>query len=226
MGRPRPDKDNFISWNEEMIQKYDPDEYHHHPSFIIRNVEKLRCRKVRAMFDKSQDKTIVDLGCGAGNLIAYFDGFDYIGVDISEFILAKAAQRATGKACLIRAAVEELPFRDGSVASLFCSEVIEHVLDPSKLIREAHRVLADGGTAVFTIPNEGLINTLKSLVPGAGGSRDGYRAPQRMDDEWHLTSFNARLFEEMAAGLFSIEKKSAVPFPFVPLRYVFKLKKT
>lgn len=226
MSRSKPDKNNFISWNEEMIQRYDPDEYHNHPSFVIRNVEKMRCRKVRAMFNESQDKSIVDLGCGAGNLIQYFDDFDYIGVDISEFILAKAARRAKENASLIRASVEELPFKDGSVSALFCSEVIEHVLDPSILIREAHRILTTGGTAVFTIPNEGLINKLKSLVPGAGGSSDGYNAPQRMDDEWHLTSFDARLFEELSGGLFSIEKKVAVPFSIIPLRYVFKLRKS
>lgn len=225
MSKKRTSGEDFIAWNEEMIKKYDPDAYHNHPSAAIRAVERMRCRTVRGMFGAADEKNILDIGCGAGNLIPYFGGFEYIGVDISEFILKKAARRAQGKCALVRALAEQLPFRECSVPNLFCSEVIEHVVDPRAVIKEAARVLKNDGTAVFTIPNERFINLVKSVIPRIGASRRGYSAPRKMDDEWHLTSFDASLFEEMVRGIFTIEKKVAVPSFLMPVRYVFKLHK-
>ncbi len=225
MSQNRTDEKNFISWNEEMIRKYDPDEYHNHPSWIIRTIEQMRCRTVRRMFDDASEKSILDMGCGAGNLIPYFGGFEYTGVDISESILKKAARRAHDKCTLVRALVEELPFSDESVPNLFCSEVIEHVVEPCLVIREAARVLKPDGIAVFTIPNEKLINAIKNMIPRIGTSRNGYRAPKRMDDEWHLTAFDSRLFESIVNGLFRIDNRVGVPSVLAPVRYVFKLKK-
>ena len=45
-----------------------------------------------------------------------------------------------------------IPFADGSFDAVMCTEVLEHVADPTDLIREMHRVLKPGGFAVITIP--------------------------------------------------------------------------
>ncbi|MFA6449287.1 MAG: class I SAM-dependent methyltransferase [bacterium] len=220
----KPDKESFVSWNEEMIRKYDPDKYHNHESLIIRTVEKMRRRAVRKLCGEEAGE-VVDIGCGAGNFIPHFDGFRYIGIDISEYILGEAAGRLRENAFLIRASAEELPLKDKSARCIICSEVIEHVLDPAALATEAGRALADDGIAVFSIPNEKLINLLKRIIPWIGASKKGYSAPRRMDDEWHLTALDSRLFREIIKGKFRIEKQIGVPSAFMPLRYVFRLRK-
>jgi SAM-dependent methyltransferase len=45
-----------------------------------------------------------------------------------------------------------MPFVDYSFDALLCTEVLEHVLDPSGLIQEMHRVLKPGGVGIITIP--------------------------------------------------------------------------
>ncbi|HOO56671.1 MAG TPA: class I SAM-dependent methyltransferase [bacterium] len=225
MSDKKPDRKSFIEWNEGMIRKYDPDQYHNHPSFLVRTVEAMRCRAVRKMCGESGERSVLDVGCGAGNLLKHFDGYDYVGIDISEYILEKAVSRKREGACFVRGSVEALPFRDGSFPCVFSSEVIEHVLDPALMLSEMHRVLADGGVAVVSVPNEPLIDLIKSLVPGAGRSRDGYNAPKRMKDEWHLTEFSAAKFKTLAGEGFVIEKQVGIPSPVLPIRYVFKLRK-
>ena len=48
---------------------------------------------------------------------------------------------------------EPLPFPDGQFSLVTCVETIEHVENFRAVVREAFRVLAPGGLAVFTTPN-------------------------------------------------------------------------
>jgi SAM-dependent methyltransferase len=46
--------------------------------------------------------------------------------------------------------IHHLPFADESVGTVVCVEVLEHVHDPLRAVREIHRVLRPGGIAVLT----------------------------------------------------------------------------
>lgn len=45
-----------------------------------------------------------------------------------------------------------LPFARESFDCVFASEVLEHLADPERFVREAHRVLSPGGLFVLTVP--------------------------------------------------------------------------
>jgi len=47
----------------------------------------------------------------------------------------------------------QLPFPDGSFDLVTSLEVLEHLVDPAKAVREARRVLAPRGRLVVTVPN-------------------------------------------------------------------------
>jgi ubiquinone/menaquinone biosynthesis C-methylase UbiE len=49
---------------------------------------------------------------------------------------------------------ERLPFCDNEFDLLWCSEVIEHLLDPAFTIQEFKRVLKPGGKLLMTTPNQ------------------------------------------------------------------------
>ena len=46
----------------------------------------------------------------------------------------------------------ELPFACGAFDSVLCTEVLEHLSDPGRAVREIHRVLRGGGAALLTTP--------------------------------------------------------------------------
>lgn len=48
--------------------------------------------------------------------------------------------------------VHFLPFCSGSADAVICTQVMEHVIDPQKVVSEIARVLKPGGTVFFTVP--------------------------------------------------------------------------
>ncbi len=93
--------------------------------------------------------SVLDIGCGQSPYKHLFeDGrFRYHGVDIND----------SGNFGYLNLDVthfdgENIPFGDESFDVILCTEVIEHVANPSRLISEMGRVLKPGGTAVITAP--------------------------------------------------------------------------
>jgi len=103
-------------------------------------------------------RTILDLGCGFG---AYSDalrqaGLDCFGCDINLDYLRKAG--STGLP--VTAVDSVLPFRDGSFDTVLIFEVLEHVADVEKVLREAFRVARRN--VLITVPNSESIEQMKA----------------------------------------------------------------
>src|SRR5262249_413083 len=96
-------------------------------------------------------------------------------------------------------------------------------------LAEMRRVLADGGVAVVSVPNERRINTLKAMLRASGlyrvlvGARSpDYQMPERMDYEWHLHAFAlAGLLALMPPGL-RVTRSAGVRLRWLALRYVVR----
>ena len=98
---------------------------------------------------------ILDVGCGPGTITAGFCAFapqgEVVGVDASESVIAQAQSLATGGGELrfeVASVVAEggLPFPDGTFDIVFTHQVLVHIPDPVKALREMRRVCRpDGG---------------------------------------------------------------------------------
>ena len=99
-------------------------------------------------------EAFLDAGCGDGRyLAALADELPprRAGCDLSERILETARQRVD--ADFRQANLEALPFDDGEFDLVFCSQVIEHVLDADLALAELARVLRPGGHLVISTDN-------------------------------------------------------------------------
>jgi SAM-dependent methyltransferase len=90
---------------------------------------------------------VLDLGCGIGHSFSALEPRESVGVDRSAEAL-DGQDRPT-----VVADMRELPFSDGSFASVIAVQSIEHVPDPQRVLEEVVRVLEPGGTAILVTPN-------------------------------------------------------------------------
>ena len=105
------------------------------------------------LFKESGARIFLDLGCGVGRNSIYLgkEGFDVIGVDISQSALKKTKVwskiEGTPNVTVLRASMTNLPFVRQAFHAVISVSVIHHALkkDIEKTIEEIHRVLKDDG---------------------------------------------------------------------------------
>ncbi len=225
---------DFKNWNEKMVRKYDPDCYHHHLNPMVRYIETKRVRKVIDFLALKKEESLLEVGCGAGNILERLDCSKIVGVDISLYILGKAMHKNIKHIQFINADVESLPLRDQSFNKIICSEVLEHVLHPHKALVEIWRVLKSEGMLIISIPNENLINFIKKILIklklfGLIFSKDkealSYDIPNDMAHEWHLHKLNFKKLSIMLKNYFVVIRYKSIPFSFLPFRYVVQCRK-
>ena len=124
------------------------------PSHVWRDGQSRRLQLIiDAAGERLQGRILVD-GCGVGMYVQHLIPIagEVIGLDI-ELPRVKDTFVYTSKVCC--GAGEHLPF-DGKCFDLVLShEVLEHVEDDQKAIREMVRVLGPGGRLVLFCPNRG-----------------------------------------------------------------------
>lgn len=106
--------------------------------------------------DLISDGVVVDAGCGEGygvGLLAQFGPEVAVGLELDAASSKHAALRYGAAAAVVRANLDSIPLRDGSVDLLVSMQVIEHLWDLDGFLRESRRVLADSGIGVFSTPN-------------------------------------------------------------------------
>jgi SAM-dependent methyltransferase len=90
--------------------------------------------------------TLLDVGCGTAPYRELFPVSAYVGLEIDT-----AEARARGGSVVYYDG-RTMPFGDGSMDSVFCSQVLEHVFEPEQFLAEIARVLRPGGRVLLTVP--------------------------------------------------------------------------
>src|SRR5438093_49170 len=102
--------------------------------------------------------SVLDLGCGFGaySCVLAGEGWKCVGCDINIDYLRAAAL----KGLPVVGADSALPFLDGSFDTVLIFEVLEHVADVEKVLREAFRVARKN--VLITVPNSESIEQMKA----------------------------------------------------------------
>jgi len=206
------------TWNERMFRLYQSDRLYFHPNFLIRKIQARRIRTIVDFLQVSPNDAVLDVGCGEGHLFAHLPrSARRVGIDLCRTALAVAGERYHN-AEWVHGDVHCMPFQSHLFDKVCCSEVLEHVLNPDRLIRELFRVVKPTGRVVLTIPIEKALNRVKDLMLTNPFGRQLFPdIPRRT--EWHLTEYSPELLQTQVRDLFCIERAKQLPWSWLGLGY-------
>ena len=102
------------------------------------------------------DAAILDVGCGNGIISRGIGskGFNVLGIDVSAKAIEKARELNRLPNVKFEVISAEQLVNDGKkYQGVICSEVLEHLNHPEKLLYTLYQSLADDGILIVTVPN-------------------------------------------------------------------------
>jgi ubiquinone/menaquinone biosynthesis C-methylase UbiE len=107
-------------------------------------------------YNRNSKIRILDVGCGEGYFLKciekWFPNAEIYGLDIDDNKLYLASGRLNS-AKLKKYDAHKLPFPDDSFDIVSAIQILEHLETPELLLREANRILRNGGILIIATPN-------------------------------------------------------------------------
>lgn len=137
---------------------YDPKNYISHSdeknSFIekvYQEVKKITLKKKVKLIDQYslKEKTLLDIGCGTGEFLAYAKNkkWNTVGVEVNQM----ASKKATNKNLEIYKTTKDLPSTKYNIITLW--HVLEHLPNLDEQINNIKKRLEKNGTLIIAVPN-------------------------------------------------------------------------
>ena len=184
-------------------------EKYHDSNPVVRMLLGRFFARVRAAVHESAPRTILDAGCGEGELMGREvlpTGARVISLDLRHESLKFFRDHSTQRN-LVCGSLEALPLADKSVDTVVCLEVLEHLQDPRPALAELSRVAR--GRLVLSVPFEPFFR-IGNVLRGKHLERWGDH-PEHVQ-HWNLRTFRA--FLEPSLGKVSVQNA----FPWIIAR--------
>jgi 2-polyprenyl-3-methyl-5-hydroxy-6-metoxy-1,4-benzoquinol methylase len=149
---------------------------------------------------------VLDVGCGSGGVAAGLKRAGATRLTGIEVVPEQAELARERYDHVVAAPVEEaLAEVHGPFDTILCLDVLEHLVDPERVMRDLHAVAAPGARLQVSLPNARHVSLLKDLVvKGTFGYTDwGHR------DRTHLRWFTRRdIVEAMERSGWAVRRVS------------------
>jgi len=135
---------------------------------IYQGTVRERYRGQIACLERDAHAVLLDVGCHTGvntmRLAGAVGTHRVLGLERRPAPLQEA--EAAGVHCLVGDANTTLPFASTSLDVVTAMDVLEHLVDPARLVHEIYRVLRPGGYCVLATPNLASWHNIFALVLG------------------------------------------------------------
>ena len=190
-----------------MSQDYGNLQKHLNPNPVQRYLLRRFHRQIASLLKATGAERILDAGCGEGFVVSYLlqgnDGLTITGIDCSLEAIEMARQMVPGVLFDV-GDLREMPYGDDSFDLVMCLEVLEHLPDPHRGLRELRRVTS--AHCLVSVPHEPFFRATNFLR--------GKHVPAWGRDPEHLQHWTAKQFRHLVGQYFEIER-FVYSFPWV-----------
>ncbi len=209
--------------NDRLAREHPIDDYYARSPLPIRLIERRRLAIIRDMVGDGTGQDLAEIGSGGGHVLRMFPAARLTAIDVSEVFLDTARKNLSGyDARFIKGEVDKLDLPSASFDRILCTEVLEHTVDPSAILKAIARLLRPNGVAVITVPNDPLINRLKEIVRRTPVGWALGRRIQWGGDIYHLHLWTPAEFERILTRHFRVTSRSSAPHDTLPIRACFR----
>ncbi len=163
---------------------------------VVRRLVARFLERVGDLVEAQRPRRILEVGCGEGIVIEYLTGrvpaVRFHGVELDTDALARGRARCPA-AAFLQADAYALPFETGSYDLVLCLEVLEHLPEPGRALRELRRVARRG--CLVSVPHEPFFR-LGNFFRGKNVGRLG--DPSDHVQHWGARDFAAFCARELA----------------------------
>ena len=153
-------------------------------------------------------RRVLDVGCASGYFAEVLArrGYRVVGVDRP----GAAGPRFPASVQLIEADLEQgLPALDGTFTYVICADILEHLRDPVRLLRQLWALVPPDGRLVASLPNSGHLYFRLNVLAGRFPQHD-----RGLFDRTHLHFYTWRGWVDLLrAGGFRVESAAASGVP-------------
>jgi len=189
-------------------QDYGNLQKHLNPNPVQRYLLRRFHRQIASLLKATGAERILDAGCGEGFVVSYLlQGPPVLSEACSEpfdFAQDKLRRRVEGGVLFDVGDLREMPYGDDSFDLVMCLEVLEHLPDPHRGLRELRRVTS--AHCLVSVPHEPFFRATNFLR--------GRHVPAWGRDPEHLQHWTARQFRHLVGQYFEIER-FVYSFPWV-----------
>jgi 2-polyprenyl-3-methyl-5-hydroxy-6-metoxy-1,4-benzoquinol methylase len=173
-------------------------------------------------------KRVLDVGCSSGELAGLLKANDcsIVGIEYDPEAAEKAKERCDQVIVADLEAIENFPFKEKEFDHILFMDVLEHLRDPSSILKRLRPFLKTDGTVIISIPNIANQSIRFSLLFG----RWNY-AEYGILDRTHLRFFTRKtaitLVTEAGFAIKRVDVTPGVPLlsriyrkPYITFNYV------
>lgn len=195
--------------------------YEAHPTPYERGlaglVESKRAQAVLELARIQPADAVLEIGCEAGRLLSRVPPTRRIaGADISRRALEDAAARFERLGSPVELfqvdAVQGLPFERGEFDVILCSEMLEHVDHPERVLEHIHTLATPKTRVVVSVPIEAPKVRLKTLLHRVGLLDRLFPTIEPGQSEWHVHAFSGAMLREVTRARFETLARRRVLF--------------
>jgi SAM-dependent methyltransferase len=143
----------------------------------------------------SECRRVLEVGCAGGELgrLLRSRGHHITGIELVPE-MTERARRWLDRVETADIETDGFPFPPASFDAIIFADVLEHLIDPWRVLRETVDVLAEGGVVVASIPNVQNIDVLRRLLCGRWDYRE-----RGILDRGHLRFFTLHTIRSLFA---------------------------